>query len=178
MPRSFLLFSSKYVKCVSPHPTTQCLSLCSDYSAVTPVCSQRGGKQQMTHWCEMITQLLCDFLLLLTKCVTSDGWIRAHGNQFALHIAPASLNKRAEGGVNEVCLQRAHSLKLPVILFSLSHRNWVSVADLFHRFGFINEKKKTSCCPILRDKANWDFPLTESCKNITRPHKLIWWHWF
>lgn len=91
----------------------------------------------------MITQLLCDFLLLLTKCVTSDGWIRAHGNQFALHIAPASLNERVEGGVNEVCLQCAHSLKLPVILFSLSHRNWVSVADLFHRFGFINEKKKT-----------------------------------
>lgn len=178
MPRSFLLFSSKYVKCVSPiqqHSASHCvqITVLSLLSAV-----RGGGKQQMTHWCEMITQLLCDFLLLLTKCVTSDGWIRAHGNQFALHIAPASLNKRAEGGVNEVCLQRAHSLKLPVILFSLSHRNWVSVADLFHRFGFINEKKKTSCCPILRDKANWDFPLTESCKNITRPHKLIWWHWF
>lgn len=178
MPRSFLLFSSKYVKCVSTiqqHSASHCvqITVLSLLSAV-----RGGGKQQMTHWCEMITQLLCDFLLLLTKCVTSDGWIRAHGNQFALHIAPASLNKRAEGGVNEVCLQRAHSLKLPVILFSLSHRNWVSVADLFHRFGFINEKKKTSCCPILRDKANWDFPLTESCKNITRPHKLIWWHRF
>lgn len=178
MPRSFLLFSSKYVKCVSTiqqHSASHCvqITVLSLLSAV-----RGGGKQQMTHWCEMITQLLCDFLLLLTKCVTSDGWIRAHGNQFALHIAPASLNKRAEGGVNEVCLQRAHSLKLPVILFSLSHRNWVSVADLFHRFGFINEKKKTSCCPILRDKANWDFPLTESCKNITWPHKLIWWHWF
>lgn len=142
MPRSFLLFSSKYVKCVSPiqqHSASHCvqITVLSLLSAV-----RGGGKQQMTHWCEMITQLLCDFLLLLTKCVTSDGWIRAHGNQFALHIAPASLNKRAEGGVNEVCLQRAHSLKLPVILFSLSHRNWVSVADLFHRFGFINEKKK------------------------------------
>lgn len=142
MPRSFLLFSSKYVKCVSTiqqHSASHCvqITVLSLLSAV-----RGGGKQQMTHWCEMITQLLCDFLLLLTKCVTSDGWIRAHGNQFALHIAPASLNKRAEGGVNEVCLQRAHSLKLPVILFSLSHRNWVSVADLFHRFGFINEKKK------------------------------------
>lgn len=147
MPRSFLLFSSKYVKCVSPiqqHSASHCvqITVLSLLSAV-----RGGGKQQMTHWCEMITQLLCDFLLLLTKCVTSDGWIRAHGNQFALHIAPASLNKRAEGGVNEVCLQRAHSLKLPVILFSLSHRNWVSVADLFHRFGFINEKKKNQLLP-------------------------------
>lgn len=147
MPRSFLLFSSKYVKCVSPiqqHSASHCvqITVLSLLSAV-----RGGGKQQMTHWCEMITQLLCDFLLLLTKCVTSDGWIRAHGNQFALHIAPASLNKRAEGGVNEVCLQRAHSLKLPVILFSLSHRNWVSVADLFHRFGFINEKKNKQLLP-------------------------------
>lgn len=147
MPRSFLLFSSKYVKCVSTiqqHSASHCvqITVLSLLSAV-----RGGGKQQMTHWCEMITQLLCDFLLLLTKCVTSDGWIRAHGNQFALHIAPASLNKRAEGGVNEVCLQRAHSLKLPVILFSLSHRNWVSVADLFHRFGFINEKKKNQLLP-------------------------------
>lgn len=147
MPRSFLLFSSKYVKCVSTiqqHSASHCvqITVLSLLSAV-----RGGGKQQMTHWCEMITQLLCDFLLLLTKCVTSDGWIRAHGNQFALHIAPASLNKRAEGGVNEVCLQRAHSLKLPVILFSLSHRNWVSVADLFHRFGFINEKKNKQLLP-------------------------------
>lgn len=156
MPRSFLLFSSKYVKCVSPHPTTQCLSLCSDYSAVAPVCSQRGGN---SRW-------LTDVKWLHNCCVIFFcSWLNVWhlmvefvlmGIQFALHIAPASLNKRAEGGVNEVCLQCAHSVKLPVILSSLSHSNWVSVADLFHRFGFINEKNKTKTfCLIIQFAAQF-----------------------